>query len=267
MNTTHFEQRTVRVDEMKPLISRARKKAEFVEMKDSIEDVGCILPPQVIDLGRKGADGIRYHIVGGGQGRWEAAKALKQETMDVLVIDADKKEAAGRFLAENIIRKDQTWAEKGRTIRAMMDSGMKIEEVHSKLHITRATAEMYLRVISKMADPAIEKMPLADAVALTALPARGQKIVIELAMEKQQPIQDVVKEARSAVAKGADWSVRDIKKAASAKDEEIKRRRKRVNLHRIHYSLGPENMLVLLKDKKFLAACKAEKINLAPYLK
>lgn len=265
MKQTHFEQRTVRVDEMAPIIWRARKKAEFQQMKESIEELGTIIFPQCIDLGKKRADGVRYLIVGGGQGRWEAAKALKQETMPILIIDADKKEAGARFLIENFNRKDLTWAEKGRLIRKAMDGGKDIDQAAREHHIAKTTAEMYLRTLGKMADDSIEKMPLADAVALTALPARGQKIVIELARENGQPIKDVVKETRSAVAKGADWSIRDIKKAASAKDEKIRTLRKRVALHRLHYSLGPENLKILLKDKKFLAACKSEEINLAPY--
>lgn len=269
MNLTEFELRTVPVDEMRPLIARARPKEEFLEMVESIREFGVIAPPQVIDRGRKGKDGVRYDIVGGGEGRWRAAQELGWREMPVLVVSATAAEAAGRFMTENEIRKRMPWAEKGRMVRAEMDAGSTLEEAAKAFHISPHLAKKYLRVISKTAQDAeedVRAMGVNDAEVLTTIPARGQRIVIQVAAQRREPVREVAKAAKAAMDEGADWSKTELEKALKAKDRAIESRERKLEELRELYAFGPGNIRTLLRNPKILKACRAAKINVSRFL-
>src|SRR5262245_32670979 len=102
----------IEVAAVRPLIRRARDKAGFSQLKASMGDVGLKVPIQVRDFGRKDADGHRYELVCG-EGRITAAKQLGWQKIPAIIIEAPAAEIAGRFLAENMIRKPLPWAQKG----------------------------------------------------------------------------------------------------------------------------------------------------------
>ena len=87
---------------------------------------GLKVPVQVRDISqyapadRKDPDTgetVRYELVCG-QGRLEAFRLLGLLKIPAIVVRVESVEVVGRFLAENIIRRDMTWMEKGQIGRA-----------------------------------------------------------------------------------------------------------------------------------------------------
>lgn len=264
METTQFEIRIVPVAEMKPLISRDRPPEEFANVQRSIEQFGLIVPPQVVDKGRKNSEGIRYEIVGGGEGRWKAAKNLGWEEMPVLIINATPQQTAGRFMAENVIRKQMPWAEKGRMLREEIASGATLEEAAKRFCISENYARKCIRVINKIAHDAeeeIEAMPMNTAEVLTLLPKKRQKIVIETAALRQEPVAEVAKAAKAKM-KGEDWTAKDLDQALKGADKKIEKIRKAAIESRQLVAFGHGNVSALIRMPEIKSLCKKISINL-----
>lgn len=254
----------IEVAAIRPLIRRARDKEGFARLKASMADVGLKLPIQVRDFGRKNAEGHRYELICG-EGRLTAATQLGWQKIPALIVEAEAEEIAGRFLAENMIRKPLPWAEKGRLIRDEIANGATLEEVSARFHITVPHASKYLRVLKKSAqelEDEVAAMPMNDAEVFTTLPAKGQKIVLEVARSTGAPIREVVRKARELTAKqGEGWTKAALEKALRGLDDQITKARTRARLLRLHHALGPGNLRVLLRRKDVRAALAAAKIS------
>ena len=243
------------------LLARAREKEGWEQLRASMRDEGLKQPIQVRDLGRADEKGIRYELICG-EGRVAAAKSLRWETIRALVVDAAPAEIAGRFLAENMIRKSLPWATKGRMIREEVNRGIPIPQIAKSLHISPTLATKYLRVVSKIAqDVDADSLPVNDAEVLCTVPARGQRIVMQIAADLKQPIRDVARAVKKAVADGAGWTKLELEKALAAKEDDLAKLRNKLKVLRLHRALGPGNLEKLLEIPRFKAALKKEGVN------
>lgn len=253
------------IDQIRPFISRARAKAGFEAMKASIAAEGLKMPIQVRDLGRRDSDGIRYVLIAG-EGRTTAARELGWEKIPAVIVEAAEQETVGRFLAENMIRRNIPWQEKGRMIRDEMKAGRTLEEVARSYHIDPHHAAKLLRVVNKIGEEVeAEGLTMNEAEVLTTLPAAGQKIVMEVARESQQPIQAVVRKARKLQAKGEGWTKAALQKAIRAVDEGLAKLRTTLKRLRLHHAIGPVNVRTLLRDRGFRKLAETAKLNVRTF--
>ena len=253
------------IDQIKPFISRARAKAGFEAMKASISAEGLKMPIQVRDLGRKDGDGIRYVLIAG-EGRTTAARELGWDKITALIVDAPEQETVGRFLAENMIRRNIPWQEKGRLIRDEMKTGRTLEEIAHSYHIDPHHAAKLLRVVNKIGDEVeADGLTMNEAEVLTTLPAAGQKIVMEVARESQQSIQVVVRKARTLQKGGEGWTKAALQKALRSVDEGLAKLRTTLKRLRLHHAIGPVNVSVLLRDRGFRKLAEAAKLNVRTF--
>lgn len=260
MNTPDTKE--IPIDQIRPFISRARAKAGFEAMKASIKTEGLKMPIQVRDLGRRDANGKRYVLVVG-EGRTTAAQELGWEKIPALIIDAPDQEIVGRFLAENVMRKNIPWQEKGRMIRDEINRGRTLDEIAAAYHIDPRHAAKLVRVVNKIGDGVeSDSLTMNEAEVLTTLPSAGQKIVMEVARETQQPVQAVVKKARTLQQKGEGWTKSALQKAIRAVDEGLAKMRNTLKRLRLHRALGPINIETLLKARPFRKLAETAKLNL-----
>jgi ParB/RepB/Spo0J family partition protein len=253
----------IEVAAIRPLIRRARDKEGFAKLRASLAEVGLKMPIQVRDFGRKDAQGHRYELICG-EGRMTAAAQLGWQKIPAIIVDAEADEIAGRFLAENMIRKPLPWAEKGRMIREEMARGSTLAEVAKRFFISVPHATKYIRVLRKAAkdlENEVAAMPMNDAEVFTTLPARGQRIVLQVARRLGAPIREVVRKARELTAKhGAGWTKTALEKALRSLDDQLSKAQSRARLLRLHRSLGPGNLRVLLRRREVRQALAAAKI-------
>lgn len=254
------------IDQIKPFISRARGEEGFRGLKDSIKQNGVLQPIQVRDLGRKGPDGKRYVLICG-EGRTTACQQLGLATIPAIIEELPDIEIAGRFLAENMMRKPQPWAQKGKMIRELMGGGEELGVVAKRLSISEAHARKYLSILSKGVEE-VEEMPVNDAEKLVTMPARDQKIIMEVVRQSQQSVAAVVEKAKAVKQKaGEGWTKAALQKALSGIDDKIKKKRRTVQLKRLHHALGPKNIQTLLRIPAFVREAEKLKLNLSYFQK
>lgn len=230
-------------------------------MKKSIAAEGLKMPIQVRDLGRRDAQGKRYVLVVG-EGRTTAAQELGWEKIPALIIDAPDQEIVGRFLAENVMRKNIPWQEKGRMIREEVKAGRSLDEVASAYHIDPRHAAKLIRVVNKIGDGIeAESLTMNEAEILTTLPAHGQKIVVEVAKETRQPIQTVARKAQRLQQAGEGWTKSALQKAIRAVDDGLSKMRSTLKRLRLHHAIGPINIETLLKSRAFRKLAETARLN------
>lgn len=255
----------IRLSEIKPFISRARGEEGFKGLKDSIKQHGVLQPIQVRDLGRKDKDGHRYELICG-EGRMTACKQLRMETIPALIIEAPTVEIAGRFMAENLMRKSLPWAQKGRMIRELMKGGMEIAEVAKKLSIGEPLARKYLSILDRQASEDVEQLTVNEAEKLVTMPARDQKIVMEIAKETGQSVPAVIEKAKQVKEKeGEGWTKAALQKALRADDDLLKKQRETLKVKRLHQAIGPGNIRNLMRIPAFMKEAKAAELNLTHF--
>lgn len=263
MNTPDTKE--IPIEQIRPFISRARNKTGFDAMKASIKAEGLKMPIQVRDLGRKDSEGIRYVLIAG-EGRTTAARELGWAKIPALIIDAPEQETVGRFLAENVMRRNIPWQEKGRMIRDELKTGRTLEEIAAAYHIETRHAAKLVRVVNKIGDGVdAESLSMNEAEVLTTLPGDGQKIVMEVARETKQPVQAVVKKARRLQEKGEGWTKAALQKAIRSVDEGLAKMRATLKRLRLHHAIGPINVATLLKDRGFRKLAESAKLNTAAF--
>lgn len=255
--------RDIPIDQIKPFISRARGEEGFRGLKDSIKQNGVLQPIQVRDLGRKDADGKRYVLICG-EGRTTACEDLGLKTIPALIEEIEAIEVAGRFLAENMMRKSLPWAQKGRMIRELVrEGGQDLAKVARSLSISEPLAQRYLNILDRQASEDVESLPVNDAEKLVTMPARDQKIVMEVVKATGQSVGAIVEKAKAVRKKHGDgWTTAALNKALRADDDTLKRQRSTLALKRLHHALGPNNIRTLMRLPAFVKAC-AGKVNLS----
>lgn len=262
------------------LIHRDRDPEGFALMKDSIREMGIRQPIQV----RKKADGKWQAFFG--EGRCTAALELFEETGDkrflrvpATIETEAEAEIAGRFLSENLIRRSLSWQEQARLIKQDVEAEAgeltpdRLFALSQRYFITVAHLEKLLRILQRLS-PSLEKelkaMTIREAELLTSLPTAGQEIVIETLKEEglektASNIASVVRKAREQHQETGQWSKSALKASLKRVGEDLDRVRKSLKPIRLHHSLGPENLRMLLQDRKFRNQLSKHKINVGKF--
>jgi ParB-like nuclease family protein len=279
MNTAPTVAKSIPLDEIEPVFRRARDVAAFAGLKASLKSSGQKVPIQVEDVGRKNDKGIRYKLICG-QGRTEAARALGWTHIDAIVREGvTAEEFTGIFFNENVNRQNLPWAAKGRIIRdevkrlqaedkrgqVVRTRKQQMAAICAELNISVDLGQRYLNVLDGAAqglEKDIESMGMNVAERLTKLPAKGQLIVMAVAKETQQDVTAVVRKAEKLEAKGEGWTQAQLQKAIRSTKDTVAKQRETLKVLRLNYSLGPQNLMRLARDKKFHAAMVAARLNL-----
>lgn len=263
----------IEIDAVKTMVSRARQREGFDQLKASIKAHGVKQPIQVRSItdwpakNRRRDDGglYQYELVCG-EGRIVACRELKLAKIPAEVINVPEIEVVGRFLAENIIREDLPTYEKARLIfEDAKDASIKT--VARRYFITPEHAQRLANAYSKTKDNAeeVKVMPLRTVEELATLPADDQRIVLDTMREVgSRQISALIRRARDERSAGRMPSVEALKAGNERLADELKRVREQLKLVRLHHSLGPANIAVLLKDKAFRKAL-SEKANVRKF--
>jgi ParB family chromosome partitioning protein len=276
MKTQTHAVEQIDVDSIKIFVSRARDKAGFDEMKQSIKENGLKIPIGVRDIShrpaserkREGGGLCKFELIYG-EGRLTAFKELGMKRIPAVVKDAPEAEIVGMFLAENMIRKPLPWAQKAKLIVAELQSGSTIEEAAKRFCITVGHAAKLARISGQAAKELLaelESMPVASAEMVTTLPKAHQKIVIETLKENpEREVREIVKKAKEITESGGELSKRDLQKSLQRIDEDLKRCRESMKVTRLHHSLGPGNIVALIENPKFRKALANAKVNVSKF--
>lgn len=277
---------TVNPYEVMFIIHRDRDPAEFKQIKESVRQMGVMIPIQVRDITswptdrRRRDDGGLYKWQAFfGQGRCTACIELYESTKDdsflkvpATVETQPESEIAGRFLTENLLRNPLSWQEQAQLIRGDIESLGKIDKrsiatVAKAYFVSPAHVLKLLRTLQKLS-PEVEKelsgMTIADAEKLSSLPATGQEIVMstlkEEGLDKGQ-VAALVRRAKRITEEGTPLSKSALKQSLQRLNEELSRARQSAKPLRLHYAIGPENLTAMLDNPKLRKAFDDEGIN------
>lgn len=272
--------------EIKFLIHRDRDPEAFHYVKESIRSIGIQQPLKVRDISswkpdkRRRPDGGHFKWEAQfGEGRTTAAIELYAETKDTrfrkvpaIIEDVSEGEIVGRFLSENLLRRNYTWLEQAKLVKADFDAGIPLDAIAKALFITSAHVGKLLSVLQR-GSPKIEaelkKLTLKQAGELTSLPAAGQEIVIETLTEAgldRSQLTAVVHKAREIADESGELSKTALKQSLKRTREDLDDVRQVLKLKRLHHSLGPVNLGELLEVKAFRTALDSYGINYKHFL-
>lgn len=278
--------------EVKFIIRRDREPEKFKLLKESIREIGVRQPLHVRDISdwqakdRRRDDGGLYKWEAVfGEGRTTACIELHKQTGDsrflklpAIVKDIPEGEIVGRFLSENILRRDHTWLDQAKLIKTEVDDAIRggrvpnVKTISKAYFISEPHAAKLLRVL-QTASPRIashlQGMSLKQAETITSLPAKGQEIVLDTLTETgrdSSQLETVVRHARRVAEETGDLSKSALKASLKRLNEDIDRIRERLKLYRLHHALGPQNLALLLSDKRFRAELDNAGINYARFL-
>lgn len=272
------------------LIHRDRDAEGFALLKDAIREMGVRQPIQVRPMTNdecRSTKGKKWQAFFG-QGRCTAAIELYEETGDkrflrvpATIEKEDEGEIAGRFLSENLIRRGLSWQEQAQLIKQDVEAEaqkgvltpQQLFDIAKRWFITVAHLEKLMRILQKLS-PSLERelkeMTIREAELLTSLPSAGQEIVIETLKEEgvektAANIASVVRRAREQHQETGKWSKSALQASLKRVGEDLERVRKSLKPIRLHHSIGPENLKMLLQDRKFRNQLSKHKINTAKF--
>lgn len=259
-------------------ISRARNQEEHARAVRDTKRRGQIMPGKVRDIRhlpkeerkRPGGGYYDFQLVYG-EGRLLRARELGRKFL-TKIDRTSELESVGEFLSENLNREPLPWATKARLVQPLLQAGRTPEQIADELSLTPGHVLKFKRILDKTAaglEEEVAAMDMNDAEALTALPAGHQTIVMEEFREtKPASVRELVKFARKVTEKqDGELSKTALRKSLERLDEDLRRVRDRLKLLRLHHSLGPANLALLLDDRKFRAALRAEGVNTAKFEK
>jgi ParB family chromosome partitioning protein len=125
---------------------RVRNKKVFKEIVGNIAEIGLKKPITVTR--RDDPDGPRYDLVCG-QGRLEAYRALGQQEIPALVVDADAEECLVRSLVENLARRQHRAIDLLHDIQGMNRRGYSAGDIARKTGLTLEYVRGVLRLLGK----------------------------------------------------------------------------------------------------------------------
>lgn len=258
--------------DVKVLVHREREQEGFKNLKWAIAAIGVRQPVQVRDISSWPAKD-RMRPEGGlykweahfGEGRTTALKELYEETgearflkLPAIVREMDETDMAGAFLSENLLRRDHTWLDQAKLIRADANRGLSVKEIAARFFIDERHAKKLIHILdgaSHRLKKQLPEMTLKEATVITVLPAKAQEIVLDAMTEEAVPkanLEHVVAKAKALEDRG-ELSKSALKASLKRVGEDLARMRERLKLYRLHASLGPENLKLLLSDKRFCA--------------
>lgn len=287
MNTEQITE--VNPFEIRFLIRRSRDAEGFKLLKASIKDMGIQQPLHVRtvpeDKRRRPDGGLYKWEALFGEGRTTACMELYRETKDkrflkvpAMIKQIEEGEIVGRFLSENILRRDHPWLDQANLIKVEIDeaerAGRKanLKEIAKIYFITEKHAAKLLGIL-KASSPRIagylKELNLKQAETLTSLSKKGQEIVLETLAETdlgKGQLETVVKKAHRQLKETGQLSKLALKASIRRVNEDLAEVRKGLKVYRLHHSLGVENLKLLLSDKKFRAEIDRVGINYSKFL-
>lgn len=264
-------------DLIKPFVKRWRAKKGFDEMKATIRKEGLKIPIEVRDISerppdkRRRPDGgtYRYELIKG-EGRLMAHKQLRRN-IPALIIKAEESAIPGRFLAENVIRRQLSRLEMSRLIKADLDDGLKPQDIAKKLCTTVKHVVRLSRIIKRTPaelEEEMAKLSIGDAELVTSLPEGGPAIVIETMRDTgERKIKTIVNKAREVIDETGKLSKTALNKSLQRVKEDLHRLKEDLKVKRRHDALGPQNLELAFSDPIFRAAAIKEGVNVEKFEK
>jgi ParB family chromosome partitioning protein len=254
--------REIDVDAIKFFVRRSRATGAYSRLKDSIREVGLKQPIHVKDItswnrsDRKRSDAgyYNYELICG-QGRLQAFRDLGFARIPALVIDVPEHEIVGRFLAENVMRKNLSWFEKAQLVKRDADAGMSIDDIKEKYFVTTGQVYKYLRVLRQasgklLSESEIEQLSMNQAEHLTSADAETQEVVVDVmheeGLDKSQikPLVDKAKQLR----KSGNLTKATLKASLLELRTALRETHSTLKLKRLHWTLGPYKLKRLLEN-------------------
>jgi ParB family chromosome partitioning protein len=254
--------REIDVDSIKFFVRRSRATGAYSRLKDSIREVGLKQPIHVKDItswnrsDRKRPDGGYYtHELICGQGRLQAFRDLGFEKIPALIINVPEHEIVGRFLAENVMRKNLSWYEKAQLVRRDVEAGMSIDDIKEKYFVTSGQVYKYLRILRQasdklLSDSEIEQLSMNQAEQLTSVDAPTQEIVVDVMHEEDldnsqiKPLVDKAKE----LSRVGNLTKATLKASLRELQTALREIHNTLKLKRLHWTLGPYKLKRLLEN-------------------
>lgn len=266
---------------VKFLVHRDRDAEGFKLLKESIREYGIRQPLHV----RKVEGGWEAAF---GEGRTRAAIELHKETGDArwakvpaIVKEIPTGEVVGRFLSENIVRKDLPWIDQARLIKRELETAsaqgrkgsLVVSQLATRFFITPGHAGKLVRILAQTS-PRIErelgKLPVLTAERLTKFPATGQEIIIETAAEaglSPANVETLIAKAKTLQAEGKPLTKTALKQSVQRVRAQLEKLRPQLKLKRLHHAIGPANLEMLLSDPSFRRVADEENIPYEKFLK
>jgi ParB family chromosome partitioning protein len=158
----------IRVDQIDVVNGRTRGKAKFKQIVDNISRIGLKKPITVARRETRSGE-TRYDLVCG-EGRLNAYKALGQEVVPAIVVEASKEDLLLMSLVENLARKRHTGLELAKEIVAMKERGADFQEIASKTDLDVTYVRGIVRLLKKGEErllQAVERGQIPISTAIT----------------------------------------------------------------------------------------------------
>jgi ParB family chromosome partitioning protein len=272
----------IATDSIKFFVRRSRSPGAYARLKQSIQELGLKQPIHVKDISdwspsdRKRPEGghYKYELICG-QGRLQAFQQLGFDRIPAIVLNVPENEIVGRFLAENVMRKNLSWYEKAHLVKRDVDQGADIDDIKDKYFITTGQVYKYLRILRQASgklldDSEIEKLSMNQAEELTSLDAKAQEIVVDVLKEEQldtNQIKSLVRKAKDLRRRGTlskielKASLRDLQKALQEVHAILK-------VKQLHWTLGPYRLRQLIDgNPKLRTALDKEEIDYTEFMR
>jgi len=275
----------IATDSIKFFVQRSRNPTVYARLKESIREIGLKVPIGVRDMSdrpkkerrRQGAGGYyRYELVYG-QGRLQAFRQLGFEKIPAMLVDVSEEEIVGRFLAENVMRRNFSWREKAKLIEYDVEENeLTVEDVAQRYYITVSHAKKYLRIIRGASDKTLSRaddgeidMNLAEK--LTTLSKEDQDSVIEVLDERQldkSAIVHLVDQAAKIRSNGARRVTKsELAQSIDDLNSQHRKCRERFKLKRFEFGLGPQHLFQMAEDELFVSRARDAGIDLSYFIR
>lgn len=166
---------------------RVRNKRGFRDIVENIGDIGLKRPITVAR--RVHAGGTRYDLVCG-QGRLEAFRALGQQSIPAIVIDADSDDCLVMSLVENCARRKHQAIDLLRDIQGLKKRGYRESEVAQKTGLSVDYVRGVIQLLEKGEHRLIRsvesaQIPLSVAIDIAEADDAGVQHALQQAYEKK----------------------------------------------------------------------------------
>lgn len=164
--------------------SRSRGAIKFKQIVENIESLGLKKP--IVVASRNGRTGPLHYDLVCGQGRLEGFKALGQDTVPALVIDATKEDLLLMSLVENLARRRYRSTDLAKEIKSMKERGYDYGEIARKTDLDVSYVKGVIRLLNS------GEQRLLSAVDAGHIPI---SVAIIIASADDQAIQKALTEA------------------------------------------------------------------------
>ncbi|GGC95023.1 plasmid partitioning protein RepB C-terminal domain-containing protein [Chelatococcus reniformis] len=281
---TNARVQMIPIDRIVLLNARVRNRRKFIEVLDSIENVGLKRPIKVNTM--VGPDGQRSYGLACGQGRIEAFRELGQTEIPALVTDASEEDCMVMSLVENCARRQHPSLDLLQDVTALRQRGYTDREIAQKIGMSSEWVSMMAQLIER------GEQRLVRAVEAGTIPI---SVAIEIARSDSQNVQQLLAdaytqgkltgsklikvrrliEARSRRGKRVHESAlgKKLKKASTSDalvrifQQEADRQRllvKKAEVTQTRLLFVVEALKNLLADENFVTLLRAEKLDTLP---